>query len=61
MLNSRSNNYPSSQPDSPQIRHINSPTFPNSTLVDSIVNNSIAGLNSQANSRNPNARYDIRP
>lgn len=60
MLNSRSNNYPSPQPDSPQIRQINSPTFPNSTLVDSIVNNSI-GLNSQANSRNPNARYDIRP
>lgn len=58
MLNSRSNIY-SGQPDSPQIRPTNSPTFPNSTLVDSIVTNNM--INSQTNSRNPNARYEIRP
>lgn len=50
--------------DSPQLRppqnNLPTPTFPGSTLIDSIVNNSIIP-SLQNSSRNPSMRYDVKP
>lgn len=66
MLYSSTHKYQVMNPnqDSPQLRpsqsNLITPSFPGSTLIDSIVNNNI-GPSMENSIRNPSLRYNVKP